>query len=61
MHIVAGVAEFQPIAPPFMHGIFGLHGLHGKGLAVECPAVEAVDGAILIRKWNSISLPTIRG
>src|SRR5579872_1492235 len=48
MDIVAGIAEFQAIAPPFVDDIGGLHGLHRKGLSVQRPLVEAVQRAVVL-------------
>jgi hypothetical protein len=46
--VVAGVAEFQTVAAAFLERMGGLHGLRGEGFAIERPAVEAAQRAVLL-------------
>ena len=48
MDVVTGVAEFQPVPAPIMHRVHRLHGVHRKGLAVERPLIEAVEGRVVL-------------
>ena len=47
VNVVAGIVEFEAIAPPFMDGPSRLHGLHRESLAVEEPLIEAIERAVV--------------
>src|SRR5450755_2065264 len=46
--VIAGVAEFQPVAAPLVHRVHRLHGLHREGLAVEGPLIEAAERGVAL-------------